>query len=271
MMTRTQLRLLKERRTRALLAVSGAFVLLGMGLFWNSARITALQHQRNEAVAAKTSAQASGSAQASIADQGKALAQEVAARCRTDREFRLDNPSLCPQAAHLATITAVPGPTGPPGPAPSDTQVQAAVSAYLALHPPPINYTVLKSFVESYLAAHPAPPGPSGPPGSPGPPGASGAAGSPGAAGTPGQPGAPGPSGANGSNGTDAPKITAINPAQDGDTLTLTFVFSDGTSIPVTVTLPSNCPATLTVTPPNPRGPLQEEDPSTPYEVCVPR
>jgi hypothetical protein len=274
MMTRTQLRHFKAWKNRALVAVVAAFVLFGFGLAWNSLRISNLQHQKNSAVSQKTSAQAQATAQESIANEGKALAQQVTDRCRTDRVFRLDNPSLCPQAQRLATATPPPilGPVGPPGPAPSDAQVQAAVNTYLALHPPPINYTVLRAFVNSYLAAHPAPAGPRGPSGSSvtGPPGPSGASGT-GATGPPGPSGASGANGTNGSNGSNAPTVTSIDASVSGDTLQLVFHFSDGTSVTASTLLPApRCPALLTVTPPNPIGPVQSENPDTPYVVCVP-
>lgn len=274
MMTRTQLRHFKAWKNRALLAVIAAFALFAFGLAWNSVRISNLQHQKNSAVSQKTAAQASGSAQASIANEGKALAQQVTDRCRTDLAFRENNPSLCPQAQRLATATPPPilGPVGPPGPAPSDAQVQAAVNQYMVLHPPPINYTVLRAFVNSYLAAHPAPAGPPGSPGSSvtGPPGPSGANGT-GATGPPGPSGASGANGENGSNGTNAPVVTDIDASVSGGVLHLVFHFSDGSSIPADATLPApECPALLTVTPPNPIGPVQSEDPDTPYVVCVP-
>jgi hypothetical protein len=271
MMTRTQLRHFKAWKNRALVAVVAAFVLFTFGLAWNTLRISNLQHQRNSAVSQKTSAQAQATAQASIANEGKALAQQVTDRCRTDLTFRADNPSLCPQAARLATATPSPvvGPAGPPGPAPSNAQVQAAVNTYLALHPPPINYTVLRAFVNAYLAAHPAPAGPRGPSGLSvtGPPGPSGASGAPGT-------GATGPSGAsgdNGTNGSNAPTVTSIDASISGGVLHLVFHFSDGSSIPADATLPApECPATLTVVPPSPKGPLQSQSPDTPYAVCVP-
>jgi hypothetical protein len=61
-----------------------------------------------------------------------------------------------------------PGPAGAIGPGPSDTQVAAAVAAYLAQHPiagQPPTTDQIAAVVGVYLAQHPAPPGSPGPAG----------------------------------------------------------------------------------------------------------
>lgn len=92
------------------------------------------------------------------------------------------------------------GATGPAGPGPSDAQIAAAVTAYLAAHPPaagaqgaPASDTQVTSAVNAYLAAHPPAAGTVGPAGPPGP------------AGEPGPTGPSGPTGAQGPAGTSGP------------------------------------------------------------------
>lgn len=272
MISRSEERAVKDSRRRQIRLGGGivaAFALVILGIGWNSAQIHSLSHQRDSAVSEKSSATAVATAQASIANKGKALAADVAQKCKTDTGFRKDNPTLCPRASQLATATPsiVTGPSGPPGPGPSDQQVQSAVNTYLGLHPPPINYILLQSFVNSYLVTHPAPSGPAGPAGSSGVSGASGSNGAPGhdatgVQGQAGENGGPGPAGA------DAPKVTSIQ-ANDSGT-ELVFTFDTGAAISVPINLPNNCPSTRTVTPPD--APLGKEgDPSTPYLVCVPQ
>lgn len=61
-----------------------------------------------------------------------------------------------------------PGPSGPPGPGPSDTQVYAAVSAYFAAHPvedgEDASPAAIAAAVGNYLTEHPPAEGDPGPP-----------------------------------------------------------------------------------------------------------
>lgn len=134
-----------------------------------------------------------------------------------------------PPPSQIIAQAGPPGPQGSQGPGPSDTQVAAAVAAYLAQHPiagQPPTTDQIAAVVAVYMAQHPAlagSPGPSGasgpgpsdaqiaaavavwesghptvaPSGPPGPPGPSGV-GATGPAGPQGSQGEPGPSGASG-------------------------------------------------------------------------
>ncbi len=135
-----------------------------------------------------------------------------------------------PPPSQIIAQAGPPGPQGSQGPGPSDAQVAAAVTTYLAQHPiaglPPTQEQVA-AVVAVYMTQHPAPagsPGPSGAAGAgpsdaqiaaavalweqghptvgpSGPSGPTGAAGASGAPGSPGGPGSPGPSGAPGATG----------------------------------------------------------------------
>lgn len=161
-----------------------------------------------------------------------------------DAQSQLKAHGIQPKQPPPQQIIAQAGPQGPQGvpgatgPGPSDAQVQAAVVAYLTVHPiagqPPTDAQIA-AVVAVYMAQHPAPAGPpgpagpgpsdaqiadavavwqsahpvvapsgpSGPSGPPGPAGPSGAGatGPAGPPGSPGQPGVPGPSGASGAPG----------------------------------------------------------------------
>ncbi len=202
------------------------------------------------------------------AASGKALASALASECK-DPAVRVDLGGLCSQASSVATQTPpvavptrtliIPGPQGLPA---TNGQIQAAVTVYLAAHPPPIDYSILRAFVNSYLIAHPAPRGQSGQPG---------ASGSPGQTGQPGGNGPSGPSGpagADGTSGTSPPSIKNIDGSITGDVLTLVFTLSNDTSLTATATFspPNGCPATQIVTVP-PTFPALDNQTIT---MCVP-
>lgn len=148
-----------------------------------------------------------------------------------------------PPPAQIIAQAGPPGPQGAQGPGPSDAQVQAAVQAYLTVHPiagqpptdaqvaavvavymaqhppaagptgpvgatgaqgPPPSDAQIAAAVEAWEQAHPAPSGPQGPSGPPGPTGPSGV-GQTGPQGPQGAPGSPGPSGPAGSPGPACP------------------------------------------------------------------
>lgn len=275
MTTRTETNGLLRKRRRALTAAVAGCVILVAWMTWLTVRHGTDVTAKDQAQSGKMSAAASASAQASVANQGKALAKDVTKECRSVK-FRNVNPTLCVQASVLATATPSPipgpaGPTGPSGPigaAASQSQIQTAVDAYLNVHPRPIDYTVLRGFVNSYLAAHPAPSGPVGSPGQSGASGINGASGEPGVSGSSGQSGASGLSGDPGKAGVDAPTVEGITASPDGRALI--FTFSSGPAITVPITLPNGCPATATVTPPDPGLAGSPGNPATPYPVCVP-
>lgn len=76
-----------------------------------------------------------------------------------------------PPPAQIIAQAGPPGPQGAQGPGPSDTQVQAAVQAYLVAHPiagkPPTTDQVA-AVVAVYMAQHPPAVGPTGPAGATG-------------------------------------------------------------------------------------------------------
>lgn len=130
-------------------------------------------------------------------------------------------PSVPPPSDLLRGLPGPAGPAGVQGPGPTDVQVQTAVDAYLAIHPPAggTNATDAQiiTAVTAYLRANPPPPGPpgpgptdtqiagavavyvsahpppAGPQGNPGPQGGQGVAGTTGAQGPTGPTGATGP------------------------------------------------------------------------------
>lgn len=199
---------------RGWLLLVSAFALLGLGVL--VARMIDTQGQRIGAQQQQITALAGG---------------------LTTAEAQLRQHGITPAvAAPSVLVSGVVGPAGPAGPGPSQSQVQAAVDAYLQAHPPAatVDPVTLAGVVDAYLIEHPPSPGPppapaavasavaaylvANPPPS-GPPGVSGAPGSPGQNGSP---GVPGSSGAPGSPPagwiwTD-PQGNVYNCALDGQT-----------------------------------------------------
>jgi hypothetical protein len=101
-----------------LLAGAAVVALLAGWMVWQTTSTVSLTHARNQARAQKTSAQASASALAPLASEGKAIAGQIEAECKSDKTFRSDHPQLCPRASQLATATPtlIPGPAGQRGP-----------------------------------------------------------------------------------------------------------------------------------------------------------
>jgi hypothetical protein len=154
-------------------------------------------------------------------------------------ESQLEAHGITPSvAAPSEIISQVAGPSGP---GPSDSQVQAAVNAYLDAHPPTANVdpAALSLTVDAYLEQHPPSPGP--PPASsavaaavadylasnPPPSGPAGPQGSPGADGV-GQTGPAGPAGPSGAPGSPPAGWTWEDP--QGNTYDCTE--DDGTPAP---------------------------------------
>jgi len=100
-----------------LIAGAAVVVLLAGWMVWQTTSTVSLTNARNEARAQKTSAQASASALAPLASEGKAIAGQIEAECKADKTFRSDHPQLCPRASQLATATPtlIPGPAGQRG------------------------------------------------------------------------------------------------------------------------------------------------------------
>jgi hypothetical protein len=269
----------------AKLFVTAAALIFMFGAVYFTTRIDAVSNERDAASNQKTKAESSVSAakstinaQASLANRGAAFASAVSAQCKADNKYREENPTLCVSASNLATATPTPIP-GPPGSPATAVQIQAAVNYWFDTHQLPIDYTKLIPFVNNWLAAHPAPsgkPGPSGASGSSGQPGLSGQPGASGSSGQPGLNGTDGASGASGQNGAPGEKgdpgvgVKTITSAQQDNSITLTFEMTDGTLIPIQFNLPSDCPATRTITPPDPGIAGSSGDPTEPYAVCVP-
>ncbi len=197
-----------ETLRRWMLAAGVAFlVLLGGWIAWSTTSTVGLTSSRDQARAQKTSAQASASALAPLASEGKAIAAQIESECKTDKTFRADHPQLCPRASQLvtATPTLIPGPAGRPG--------RRGVQGL----PGPRGSR-----------------GPSGPPGKTGPMGEPGAAG---AQGPRGEIGATGPSGAEGSPGPSGPSGPSGPAGKDATPQPFDFTF----------TIPPRNPADSTV------------------------
>jgi hypothetical protein len=119
-MTRTEDREIRAAHRRhwqmVAAASSGGLLILFLVLF-NSTRISDLADQKHDAVSARSSATAVATAQASLARQGKALAHEADAKCRSSVSYRAQNSALCVRASELATATPSPvaGPQGAQG------------------------------------------------------------------------------------------------------------------------------------------------------------
>lgn len=185
------------------IATVALMVLIVLGVAWNTHGIRDLTHKRN-------AAQATASAQASIANEGKAIAGAVEGECKTDKTFRADHPQLCPRASQLATATPalIPGPAGAQGHA--GIQGQPGPRGSLG------------------------PRGSRGPLGEPGAAGAQGPQGEVGPTGPPGSDGAAGPSGPPGPTGETGPSGPA---GKDAEPQPFDFTF----------TIPPKNPADSTV------------------------
>jgi hypothetical protein len=212
-------------------------VLVAGWMVWSTASTVGLSHSRNAARAAKTSAQASASALAPIASEGKAIAAQIETECKTDGRFRADHPQLCPRASQLATATPtlIPGPAGRQGP----QGIQGLPGPRGSQGPPGKTVT-----------------GPMGEPGAAGAAGRQGDVGGTGPAGPSGPAGdtvtgPPGPSGPEGPAGKDAvPQpfdftftIPPRNPADSTVTVTVHCTWNGSTY---------DCPTTQTSTEPSP-------------------
>lgn len=153
-----------------------------------------------------------GSQRAAIQTQSKQITALAGGLTTAEAQLTQHGISPIPKPP-AAIVSEVAGPAGPPGPAPSDSQVQAAVDDYLIAHPPAasVDPTALASTVDAYLSEHPPSPGPPPPTAevaadvaaylqaNPPPSGPAGPAGSPGTNGSDGQQGPPGPQGEPGS------------------------------------------------------------------------
>ena len=190
MTTRTETNGLRRKRRRAAAAAVAGGVILITWMSWLTVRHTTDVSAKDSAQSEKTSAVASASAVGSVANQGKALASNVTDECQS-AAFRRANPALCVQASVLATATPVviPGPQGPPGPGPSQQQIEQAVASYCALVTCVTGPTApqVAQAVATYCNIHGQCQGPSGPPGVSGSTGPDGPIGSTGPVGSPGQ------------------------------------------------------------------------------------
>ena len=211
-------------------AGAAVVVLLAGWMVWSTTSTVSLTSSRDQARAAKTTAEASASALAPLASEGKAIAAQIETECKTDKTFRADHPQLCPRASQLATATStlIPGPAGARGP--------------------------------QGVQGPPGPRGSSGPRGSRGPLGEPGAAG---AQGPQGEIGATGPSGAEGSPGPIGPSGPSGPAGKDATPQPFDFTFTIPPRNPadstVVVTVHCDwtgsvydCPATQTTVEPTP-------------------
>jgi hypothetical protein len=117
-----------ETVRRWLLAAGVALLALLLGyIMWSNTTNSGLSSDRDKQRAGKTSAQASLSAVAPIASEGKAIAAQIETECKADATFRADHPQLCPRASQLATAT----PTLPPRPVVHEIVSTAIVGGHL--------------------------------------------------------------------------------------------------------------------------------------------
>lgn len=186
MATRTEANGLRRKRRRAAVAAVAGGVILITWMSWLTVRHTTDVSAKDSAISEKTSVAASASAVGSVANQGKALASNVTDECQS-AVFRHANPALCVQASVLATATPVviPGPQGPQGPGPSQSQIEQAVASYCALVTCGTGPTApqVAQAVATYCNSHGQCVGLSGSTGPVGPTGSTGPVGNPGAAG----------------------------------------------------------------------------------------
>lgn len=107
-----------EPRFRRVLITGAAFAAALIGyLVFNGLQVHSLTDARNSERSQKHSAEATISAQATVASKGVNLAGQLEGLCRTDSQFRAEHTGFCTQASQLATaqITPVPGPAGVSG------------------------------------------------------------------------------------------------------------------------------------------------------------
>jgi hypothetical protein len=205
-----------EPRFRRVLLIGSAFAVALVGyLVFNGLQVNNLTDARNSERSQKHSAEATISAQATVASKGLNLAGQLEGLCRTDKQFRAEHAGFCTQASQLATaqVTLVPGPPGVSG-------------AQGAQGPPG-------------AAGSPGSPGPAGSNGASGQPGSNGGAGSPGASGASGLPGAPGLPGDPGDQG---PKGDQGSQGPVGDTGPAGAAGADPSDIDFDFTVPANGP-----------------------------
>ena len=203
-----------ETLRRWLLIAGAAVVVLVAGwMIWQTVSTVSLTDARNQARAQKTSAQASASALAPIASEGKAIAAQIEAECKADKTFRADHPQLCPRASQLATATPtlIPGPAGAQGP--QGVQGLAGPRGPRGSRGPLGN---------PGAAGAQGPQGEIGPPGAEGSTGPAGETGPPGPSGPAGETGPTGPPGPTGPAGFDKCKEiggtwTTVTPIPDPD------------------------------------------------------
>jgi hypothetical protein len=178
------------------MVILGVIAIIIAGVVWNTHSISSLKHQKH-------AAQATATAQASIANQGKILAQQLEAECKNDPDFHKDHPAFCTRASNLAT--AVPIVTGPPG-------IQGLQG--------PMGPQGLKG--------DPGAQGPKGDKGPMGLPGSQGPQGNPGVNGTDGAIGPKGDTGDKGDTGSTGPAGPDICDQNNGTWVTVTPVPPDG-------------------------------------------
>jgi len=203
-----------ETLRRWLLLAGAAVVLLLAGwMIWQTISTVSLTDARNAARAQKTSAQASVSALAPIASEGKAIAAQIERECKSDAAFRADHPQLCPRASQLATATPtlIPGPAGAQGP--QGVQGLAGPRGPRGSRGPLGNPGAAGAQGPQGEIGPPGADGSTGPAGETGPPGPSGPAGETGPTGPPGPTGPAGPDQCKEIGGT----WTTVTPTPDPD------------------------------------------------------
>jgi hypothetical protein len=140
-----------------LLAVVGALIVVVVALL-SLLLNSHIQTSQNAADTANANS-------AAIKSQAAPLAGQVQSVCNSGgvAATQLAASGACTQAQRVQSVVAIPGPTGPQGPGPSQSQIDDAVNRYFAAHPlpagqlPPVSEVA--SLVATYLAANPPAPG----------------------------------------------------------------------------------------------------------------
>lgn len=144
-----------------------AWVLLAVGALVVAALIPLSILLTSHANASQTNADSANSGLAAVKSQAAPLAGQVQAVCGQGgaAAAQLTSAGACAQADKVqqVVISGPPGASGPPGPGPSQQQIDSAVNAYLAVHPPAPGQNAttgeVAAAVAAYLAQNPPAPG----------------------------------------------------------------------------------------------------------------
>jgi hypothetical protein len=134
-----------------------AWLLLALGALTVAALIPLSILMTSHANASQTSADTANSGLAAVKSQAAPLAGQVQAVCGEGgaAAAQLSSAGACAQASKVqqVVVSGPPGASGPPGPGPSQGQIDTAVNAYLAVHPPAPGQNATAEQVATAVAA----------------------------------------------------------------------------------------------------------------------